>query len=293
MKITIMGSLGHIGLPLTEQLVKQGHDVTVITSSANRKQAIETLGAKAAVGGVEDADFLTKAFTCADAVHTMVPPDLGAPDLAARTKKIGKAIVQAIVNSGVQNVLYVSSYGAHLPEGTGLIKDHHFIENDLCDLNLKSLVLLRACYIYYNTFAYIPMIKATGNIYTNYGGDDLVTFVSPKDISEAAAEELTSTTKGRRIRYVASDERTCNEAAKALGDAIGKEIQWIIISDEQFKANLEANGVPAGLAAELTELYAACHTGLLHEDYEKHKPVLGKVKLEDFAKEFAARYNQQ
>ncbi|MFD2874277.1 NAD(P)H-binding protein [Mucilaginibacter ximonensis] len=293
MKITVMGSLGHIGKPLTEQLVKQGHEVTVITSSANRVAEIENLGAKAAVGSVEDADFLNNAFTGADAVHTMVPPDMTAPDLAARTHKIGKAITQAIKKSGVQNVLYVSSYGAHLPEGTGLIKDHHFIENDLSDLNLESLILLRACYIYYNTFAYIPMIKATGNIYTNYGGDDLVTFVSPKDIAEAAADELTSTKKGRRIRYVASDERTCNEAAKALGDAIGKEIQWIIISDEQFKANLEANGVPPALAEELAELYAACHTGLLHEDYEKHKPVLGKVKLEEFAKEFAARYNQQ
>lgn len=292
MKITVMGSLGHIGLPLTQELVEQRHEVTVITSNADRILDIEALGAKALVGSVEDANFLTQAFTGADAVHTMVPPDMRAPDLTARTKKIGKAIVQAITQSGVQNVVYVSSYGAHLPEGTGLIKDHHFIENDLSDLNLESLVLLRACYIYYNTFAYIPMIKATGNIYTNYGGDDLVTLVSPQDIAEAAAGELTSAQKGRRIRYVASDERTCNEVAKVLGDAIGKDIQWIIISDEQFQANLEANGVPPALAAELIELYAACHTGILHEDYEKHKPTLGKVKTEDFAKEFAARYNQ-
>lgn len=293
MKITVMGSLGNIGKPLTEQLIEQGHDVSVITSSTDRILDIEALGAKALVGSAEDADFLTKAFTGADAVHTMVPPNMMNPDPAARTNKIGRATVEAIKQSGVQNVVYVSSYGAHLPKGTGLIKDHHYIENDLSALGLESLVLLRACYIYYNTFAYIPMIKATGNIYTNYGADDPVVLVSPLDIAEAAAEELTSSAKGRRIRYVASDERTCNEVAKVLGDAIGKEIQWIIISDEQFKANLEANGVAPLLAAELTELYAACHTGILHEDYDKHKPALGKVKIEDFAKEFAARYNQQ
>ncbi|WP_214072343.1 NAD(P)H-binding protein [Mucilaginibacter sp. dw_454] len=292
MKIIVLGSLGHIGRPLTEDLVKKGHEVTVITRSADRVAEIEALGAKAAIGNVDDIDFLTKTFTGADVIHAMVPPDLSAPDPVVRTKVVGEALVQAIKQSGVQRVLYVSSYGAHLAEGTGLIKHHHFIENDLSDLNLESLVLLRATYIYYNTFAYVQMIKATGNIYTNYGGDDLVTFVSPLDIAEAAAKELVSTANGRRVVYVASDERTCNEAAKVLGNAIGKEIQWIIISDEQFKSNLEANGVSPVLSAELTELYAACHTGLLHEDYEKHKPTLGKVKLEDFAQEFAAVYNQ-
>jgi hypothetical protein len=29
----------------------------------------------------------------------------------------------------------------------------------------------------------------------------------------------------------------------------------------------------------------------LYEDYNQHKPILGKVKLKDFAKEFADVYN--
>jgi len=43
----------------------------------------------------------------------------------------------------------------------------------------------------------------------------------------------------------------------------------------------------------LTEMNASRRNGVLHEDYFKNKPILGKVKLEDFAKEFAAVYNKQ
>jgi hypothetical protein len=36
---------------------------------------------------------------------------------------------------------------------------------------------------------------------------------------------------------------------------------------------------------------ANVHNGKLLEDYNQHKPTLGKVKLTDFAKEFAEVYN--
>ena len=40
-------------------------------------------------------------------------------------------------------------------------------------------------------------------------------------------------------------------------------------------------------------MYASMQNGLLMEDYYRHKPTLGKEKLTDFAKEFAAVYKQE
>ncbi|MDF2433958.1 MAG: hypothetical protein JWP44_3589 [Mucilaginibacter sp.] len=74
MKIIVTGSLGHIGKPLTEELVQKGHTVRVINSKREKQKEIEGLGATAAIGTLEDADFLTTTFTGADAVYTMVPP---------------------------------------------------------------------------------------------------------------------------------------------------------------------------------------------------------------------------
>jgi hypothetical protein len=58
-----------------------------------------------------------------------------------------------------------------------------------------------------------------------------------------------------------------------------------------MQSNMEANGVPANAAFNLVELGAATHSGILREDYEKNKPAIGKIKLEDFAKDFANTYN--
>ena len=52
MKIIVTGSLGNIGKKLTTELLSAGNQVTVVTSSADRKSEIEELGAIAAVGSV-------------------------------------------------------------------------------------------------------------------------------------------------------------------------------------------------------------------------------------------------
>ena len=72
MKIVVTGSLGHISLPLTKELVQKGHKVTVVSSKPEKQAAIEALGATAAIGFMEDADFLTATFTGADAVYAMI-----------------------------------------------------------------------------------------------------------------------------------------------------------------------------------------------------------------------------
>jgi hypothetical protein len=46
------------------------------------------------------------------------------------------------------------------------------------------------------------------------------------------------------------------------------------------------------IAAGIVEMYASLHDGVLAEDYYRNRPVLGKVKMTEFAKEFAAVFNQ-
>lgn len=52
MKLVVTGSLGNISQPLTELLVSQGHEVTVVSSDAQKQAAIEALGASAAIGSM-------------------------------------------------------------------------------------------------------------------------------------------------------------------------------------------------------------------------------------------------
>jgi uncharacterized protein YbjT (DUF2867 family) len=144
MKIVVTGSLGNIGKPLTQTLVQSGHEVTVITSSPDRQKDIEALGAKAAIGSVEDIDFLTATFTGADVVHTMIPPNSGAPDPIVYSQTVGSNYAKAIQQSGVKRVVHISSYGAELEKGAGLIVLQRHVEEMLNQLPLESLTFFRA-----------------------------------------------------------------------------------------------------------------------------------------------------
>lgn len=57
-------------------------------------------------------------------------------------------------------------------------------------------------------------------------------------------------------------------------------------------SGLAAAGMNPSIAADLVEMYAGLHSGLLTEDYYHNQPTLGKVKMTDFAKEFASVYHQ-
>jgi len=293
MKIIVTGSLGNISQPLTIELVQQGHAVTVISSKPEKQREVAALGAAAAIGSVEDADFLAAAFVGADAVYAMVPPSFTAPNSRAYYQRIGRAYAQAIRRAGVGRVVQLSSWGADLAVGTGVILGSHDVEGILSELSDVAVTYLRPTSFYTNLYSFAGMIKGLGFMAANYGGDDKVAMVHPRDIAAAAAEELTNAAAtGHRVRYVSSDECTCNEAAHALGAAIGKpDLTWVTISDAQMQENLVKNGVPAHLATGIVELYASIHSGALGADYERHKPaVMGKVKLADFAQEFAAAF---
>lgn len=292
MKITLTGSLGHIGRPLTQELVRKGHAVTVISSNPEKKKEIEDLGATAAIGSVDDTRFLESVFAGADAVYLMVPPNFAAPDQLEYYRRIGKNYATAVKGSGAKRIVYLSSYGAHLDKGTGFILGAHDVEGILDGLTDVAVTHLRPGYFYYNLYNFKDMIKEAGIIGANYGGDDRIVMVSPADIAVAAAEELDQPSTGRKIRYIASGEYTASEAARILGNAIGKpDLQWVVFSDEQMKAGMESRGIPASIVANFVELGASLHSGALIEDYERNKPaVMGKVKLEDFAKEFAAAF---
>ncbi|MEI1280418.1 NAD(P)H-binding protein [Leptospira venezuelensis] len=300
MKIIVTGSLGHISKPLTEELVRKGHSVTVVSSNPERKKEIEGLGAIASIGKMEDSDFLFHTFQGADLIyameaigyHSFFDQNL---DVMETIRKIAQSYKDAIQRSGVEKVIHLSSIGAHTDSGNGILAFHYIAENILKELPQNvSIKFMRPVGFYYNMFAFIQTIKAQGVIISNYEGDEKEPWVSTLDIATAIAEEIDKPFNGRNIRYIASDEVSPNEIAKILGEAIGKsDLKWTAISDEQLLNGMIAVGMNPKTAKGFTEMNASRRGGVLYQDYYRNRPTLGKTKLKDFAIEFAKVYNQQ
>lgn len=298
MEITITGSLGHISKPLTQELVQRGHSVTVISSKPDKQTDIEALGAKAAIGSLDDVDFLIASFAGADAVYTMVPPANyfdHSLDLLGYYERIGKNYAQAIEAVGVKRIVNLSTIGGHLDKGNGILLGAHKVEIILNKLASDvAITHIRPTEFYYNLLPQVHSAKNQGFMASNIGGDVTNVWVAPADIATAIAEEITTPLTGRKVQYVASEEITYNKLATIIGKAIGKPgLKWLTLTDEQMENGAVGAGMQPKIAAGLTEMYAAINSGLLYEDYKLHKPAtMGKVKVEDFAKEFAIAFNK-
>jgi len=304
----VTGSLGNISQPLTATLIVQGHQVTVISSDSKKQTAIDALGAAAAIGSIADVNFLTNTFKGADAVYAMIPLSFTEPDLGAYMHRMAQNYAEALKEAGIKRIVVMSGWAADLVKGENV--EHVF--NDLD----ASITIMRPGSFYTNFYQSMDLIKGkgfigkfltlrysglralltgkTGLLMGNYGGDDRIVFVSPKDIAAAVAEELLLLPKEKTVRYVGSEEITCNEAAKIIGDAVGKPwLKWVLLSDKEMLQGLKMAKLPEKLAETLVEMQAAMHSGKTLENFHQNKPKMGKVKLSDFAKEFAAVYHQK
>ncbi|HVS97021.1 MAG TPA: SDR family NAD(P)-dependent oxidoreductase [Puia sp.] len=295
MKFVLTGSLGHISKPLAGILVRQGHTVTVISSNPGRVQAIEALGAVPAIGSLEDPAFLAATFKGADAVYLMEPPgNFFDPnfDIHEHVARLARNFVEAVQNSGVRRVVHLSSIGAHTDKDNGLLKFHYNVEKILGQLPADvAICFMRPVGFYYNLLGFIPVIRSQGAILTNYGGNDKEPWVSPLDIAATIASTITQPFEGRSVQYIASDECSPDEVASILGAAIGNpDLKWVAIPDEQLLNEMLAAGMNPTVARGLVEMNAARRGGRLYEDYFRHRPALGKVKMTEFANEFAAAY---
>lgn len=294
MKITTAGSLGNVAKPLVEKLIAAGHEITVITSKTERQGEIEALGAVAAVGSLSDAEFLTQAFHGADAAYLMMPPAMGATNMIENIAAAGQAYAEAIKAANVRRVVMLSSVGADAAAGTGPVQGVHRVEQILQQLPRVNVTVLRSGFFYLNFLRDIPLIKSRGIFGNNYSGDVKLALTHPEDVAATAAQELQAAGSGFEVKYIIGDIATGNEIAALLGSAIGKpELSWTAIPDEQLKQGMLSAGLPAELAALITEMGQGVRAGLITQDFfAKGAQVTGKIKLEQFAEEFKNKYQQ-
>ena len=160
MKFVVTGAAGDVSKPLTELLLARGNGVSVIGRNAANIAGLVKLGARAAVGDMQDVAFLTEIFQGADGVYLMLPPNWQASDLKKISTEIAEGFSTAIKSSGVRNAVFLSSYGAHRLDHAGAISGCGRAEVVLNKLDGVNVLHLRAGYFYSNLLLSIDLIKA-------------------------------------------------------------------------------------------------------------------------------------
>jgi uncharacterized protein YbjT (DUF2867 family) len=293
MKFIVTGAAGHVSKPLTEFLLEKGHDVTVVGRNPKNLEGLVRLGAKTAIGDMGDVPFLTETFEGADGLYLMLPPMWDSDDQKKQSIQYAQNFSTAIRATGVKNVVFLSSYGAHRLHDAGAISGCGLAEAVLNKLEAVNVLSLRVGYFYSNLLLSLDLVKTSGHMGNMFTiPDGTFTVVDTNDIALAAAEALdTLSFTGHSYVYVISDLTGTDEIAALIGKEIGvPDLRWLKFPAEDMKRALLSFGFAEGATNSYVEMFTTLDTGLLFEDIQKTKPKIAGRSIEDFARTWAAAY---
>jgi uncharacterized protein YbjT (DUF2867 family) len=288
----ITGATGNTGQRIAEALLDAGQAVRAVGRSADRLQPLVDRGAEAAVGDLHDADFLARAFAGATAVYAIIPPNMGAPDFRAYQNQVADALVEGVRRAGVRRVVTLSSVGAHLPEGAGVVQGLHDMEQKFNALGIDVLHL-RPTYFMENLFGQIGAVKQMGTFGGAIRADLRFPIVHTSDIARVAAQRLLNGGwTGTQVEYVLGAEDVDHrQAAKVLGAAIGRpELEYVQITYADMEQAFGGMGASPSVAALYVEFMRAMNEGRILEEARRSPGNTTPMRLEDFAPEFAGAY---
>jgi uncharacterized protein YbjT (DUF2867 family) len=291
----ITGATGHIGQKIAAFLLGRGKPVTVIGRSPERLQPLVDRGATAAVGTLEDAGFLTRAFTGARGVFAMIPPNYQVDDFRAFQNRVGAAIAVAVGASGVSHVVHLSSVGGHLDRGNGPIAGLHDQEERLNALGNVAVVHLRPAFFMENCLFNIGLIRGQGINGTPLKPDLKFPSIATQDIARVAGDYLlTVAFSGHSIRELLGPrDLSMAEMTRLLGQAIGKPaLPYVQVPYDEAERALKAMGASADVARLYVEMYRAFNEGTMLRGIVRRPENTTETRFEQFAQEFAAIYKQ-
>ena len=294
----ITGATGNTGSEVVRQLLEAGKKAKAISRNEEHIKPFVEKGAIAAIGNLEDTDFLTKTFEGATAVYAIIPPkwDLQ-EDWRGFMRRIGNSIAEAIEAAGVKNVVVLSSNGAQLEEGAGPVSGLHEFEQRLRKINGLNIMALRAGYFMQNFYGLVPMIENREMFGYSLKGDVKTPIVHAKDIGEVAAKHLLNLDfKGFNFVFVSgAEDLSMNEVAKIMGKEIGRpNLKYMQFSRENAKNGMVQNGLPQTIVEGYDELFNSLNEGKYLNDYKRTPEATTPTTLQQFAKnEFAHAFKQK
>jgi uncharacterized protein YbjT (DUF2867 family) len=287
----ILGATGNTGSIIADTLLSKRKKVRVVSRDAGRLQRFVRKGAEAFTGDVSDAVALTKAFRGARAAYLLLPPITSRED----QERESDAIAKAAKDSGLRYALYLSSYGAHVPEGTGPVTGLHTAEEKLNAIDGLNVLHLRAAYFMENNLAAIGMIRGMGIFGHALLPDLKLPMIATRDVGDYAAQRLLDLDlSGKQTRELLGErDLSMKEVTAVIARGIGKsDLRYEQFPYDQMEQALEQMGMPPKKAAVYIEMFKAINDGVLAAQEQRSRENTTPTSFEKFVQDlFAPAYH--
>jgi uncharacterized protein YbjT (DUF2867 family) len=276
----VVGATGHTGSAAAETLLRRGQPVRVVVRSADKGAAWKAKGADVAVASYEDVPSMAKAFEGARGVYLLVPPNYQAQAWLDEQRRTMDLAAEALAASGKPHVVFLSSVGAQIAEGTGPIRAVRYGEQRLSAV-ARNITILRPCYFMDNWAPGIGLAKAQGVLPTFIEPSAKIPMISTQDIGRIAAEQLLAGGTGKKVLELAGPEDySPNQVAALLGELLGKVVTAKLEPLSSVVPTFTSFGFSNEAARLFEEMYTSFAKGAI--GYERPAEVVrGAVTLRE------------
>lgn len=293
-KYAITGITGQVGSHLADKLIEDGQFVRAVVRNPAKASGWASRGVEIAVAELHDAAALTVAFTGMDAIFVMTPPMFGSADPMNDHLLMLEALKSAIIGSGVKKVVYLSSVGGQLSEGTGAIKKLYDMEQAFADLPVPAAGI-RAAWFMENYTGAIAHAAETGYLGSFLNPTSFaIPMIAAGDIGKLGAELLQQTWDGKRIielegpcRYAADD------VALILSTYLKLPVTAQPIPEDQYTDTYISFGFTPEAALLMTEMTEGFNREWILFEGAPAEHVYGETLLEDALRDFFTKNMRQ
>jgi len=259
MTILVTGATGHLGRLVIESLLERGIDPQSIIAGARDVAKAETLGVRVARLDYSDPASITAAVEGVDSVLLISGSEVG--------QRVAQhsAVIDAAKAAGVSKFVYTSAPRATTSDLV-LAPEHKATEELIAASGLPAVILRNNWYTE-NYAADVARAAETGVLAAG-AGDGRVASASRQDFAAAAAAVLAEDGHLGEVYELGGDVAwTYDDLAAAIGQVVGREVEYHRLSFDDQIAGLRAAGLDEGTAGFIATLDADIAAGALsHTD---------------------------
>lgn len=239
LNVLVCGATGNQGGAVARVLLDRGHRVKGLTRDPSKPaaQALEDAGAALAAGDLTNRSDCERVLEGVDAAFLVATPYEQGTEAEVQQ---GVTFAEAAASTGLRHLVYSSVAAAR--DGTAIpqFDSKLAIERRIEELGIPHTFVAP---VYFMENIYMPDSLAAlrdGRLVIPMAPDTALQQIAVVDVARfvALALENHDLVVGRRIE-IAGDELTGHEAAAALGETLGREVEYVPVPLEAVRAQSE------------------------------------------------------
>jgi uncharacterized protein YbjT (DUF2867 family) len=263
--IVITTPTGQIGSQVLGNLLDSGEELRVIVRNPAQLPADVRHSLDIIEGSHGDAAVVDQAFSGADAVFWLAPPDPHARSVEAAFVGFTRPAAEAFTRHDVGRVVAVSALGRGTPWAgrAGYVTGSLAMDDLIASTGVAFRALCNPSFMD-NMIRQAASIRDQGLFFSPIAGDRKLPAIATRDIAAAAARLLLdpSWNGAGEVPLLGAEDLSFNDMAEIMSEVLGKQVRFQRTTFEAYKDRFVSFGMSDAMAQGMTDMAWAKNEGL-------------------------------